>query len=236
MGAVTITRTADPAGVNSVTTTTTYSGVAIGNAETGRVVVVAIGKEVATITVSSVTINNGAPNVAQTMTQAAAATFGNQGAWLYYLPLDGGTTADIVITWSGTGPTNVQNHISVYTIYNGRFPPRVASTNTSTDMDVSTPLTTGSQTINTNGGALACASCGTDTVAKTWANITADLDSDVGDFRWNTATRVTALAATAMTLTGTTNNEDGAMSYLIVDEATLPPPLNLPTMRPAPRG
>lgn len=229
MGAVTITRTADPAGVNSVTTTTTYSAVAITSP---GVVVIGIGKELATVTVSSVTINYGAGAVA--MVLGAGTTFGNNGAWWYWHQAPAGNTAaEFVITWSGTGPTSVQNHVSVYIVVNGVFPPRVATTATSTDMDVTAPLTTGAQTINTNGGALAFASCATDTVVKAWANITEDLDADAGDFRWTTASRVTALAATAMTCTGTTNNEDGVLAYFICDEAVIPPLNGAPPLPPS---
>lgn len=231
MAAVTISRNAaDPAGVSSTANVTSYAGIATGTADPTRVGVAVIGKEVATVVVNSVTINDGTTTRSM-ISAGAVATFGNQAVWIYYLPLPNGTTATVDITWSGA-ITNVQNHLTLYTVNHGAFPPRVYGTNTSTDMDATVPLTTGSQTINANGGAIAAASCATDTVAKTWANITEDLDVDAGDFRWTTATRTTALAATAMTCTGATNGEDGAMGFVIVDESVLPQ-FNVAAQRPA---
>lgn len=221
MAAVTISRNAaDPAGAASVANVTTYADIATGTADPTRVGVVVIGKEVATVVVNSVTIDDGT-GVRSMIQSGTIATLGNQGSWMYFLPIPSGTTATVAITWSGA-VTAAQNHMTLYTVNNGAFPPRVSGGATSTDMDATAPLTTGSQTINTNGGFLAGASCLTDTVAKTWANATEDLDVDAGDFRWTTATRVTALAATAITCTGATNGEDGAMSYMIIDESIMP--------------
>lgn len=221
MAAVTISRNAaDPAGAASVANVTTYAAIATGAANPTRVAVLLIGKEVATVVVNSVTIDDGTG--ARAMIQSGTvAALGNVASWIYFLPIPSGTDATAEITWSGA-VTGVQNHITLYTVNNGAFPPRVAGGATSTDMDATSPLTTGTQTINTNGGMIAGASCATDTVAKTWANTTEDLDVDAGDFRWTTATRVAALAATAMTCTGGTNGEDGAMKYIIIDESIMP--------------
>jgi hypothetical protein len=150
----------------------------------------------------------------------SGATFGSQGAWAYWIPYPAGTTATIAVTWSGAA-TNVQEHIAVYAITDAVFPPLVSGTSTSTDMDASAPLTTGSQTIPTNGGALAIASCANDATTKTWANITIDLDTDAGDFRFTTAKSTTSGTVT-MTCTGSTNQEDGAMVYMIFAQPDLP--------------
>lgn len=222
MAAVTISRNAaDPAGVTADgSNVTSYATIATGTADPTRVGVAVIGKEVATVVVNSVTIDDGT-GARPMIPSGTIATLGNQGVWMYFLPIPSGTAATVAITWSGA-ITNVQNHMTLYTVSNGAFPPRVSGGATSTDMDTTAPLTTGTQTINTNGGMIAGASCATDTVAKTWANTTEDLDVDAGDLRWTTATRVAALAATAMTCTGGTNGEDGAMKYMIIDESIMP--------------
>jgi hypothetical protein len=186
---------------------------------------VLIGKEVATVTVSSVTCDG----VAMTAITSGA-TFGNQGVWAYWIHKPTGTTTDIAVTWSGAA-TSAQEHIAVYAITDAVFPPLVSGTNTSTDMDAGTPLTTGSQTIPTNGGALAIASCANDATTKTWANITSDLDTDAGDFRFSTAKRTTSGTVT-MTCTGSTNQEDGALLYMIFAQQALPA-VSMQTMRAA---
>ena len=226
---VAITRNAtDPAGVSSVSSVTTYSAVSVGSAAPARLVVVGIGKEVATVTVSSVTITDDVGT--RSMTSIGGTTFGNNGAWMYRGPISWtATTVDIAVTWSGA-VTNVQNHISVYVLTDAMGPPSSSGTNTSTDMDATAPLTTGSRTINTNGGMIAFASCATDTAGKTWANLTSDLDVDAGDFRWTAAISTSATTSTR-TCTGTTNGEDGVLVWAIFEASanplglTMPPPL-----------
>ena len=214
--AVAITQTADPAGVAADGSfNTTYSTLSIGTATDDRVVVVVIGKEVATRVPGTVTLGG------LTMVQASGTTFGSMGAWLYYLSYPTGTTATVVIAWGGA-VASTENHIAVYTITDGGFPPKLSGSNSSTDMDASSPLTTGSVTIATNGGVLAIAVGATDTVVKTWANITVDLEEDAGGFRFTTAKRITSGTVT-ITCTGTTNLEDGAMAYAIFEQAALPP-------------
>lgn len=226
--AVAITRTADPAGVSHTANVTNYSSQSVGSAAKGRLVVACIGKEVATVTVSSVTITDDVGT--RTMASIAGTTFGNNGAWMYQAPVsDTATTVDIAITWSGA-ITNAQNHLTLYVLTDAQGPPSSSGTGTSTDMDATDPLTTGSRTIPTNGGMLACASCATDTVAKTWANLTEDLDADAGAFRWTTAFSTTPATAT-VTVTGATNGEDGVLVWAIfaasADPFTfaMPPPL-----------
>ena len=229
--AVAITRTADPAGVTHSANVTTYSAQSVGAAAPDRLVVVCIGKEVATVTVSSVTITDDVGTRA--MASIGGTTFGNNGAWMYRSPVSfTATTIDIAVTWSGA-ITNIQNHITIYVLTDAMAPPSSSGTNTSTDMDATAPLTTGSRTINTNGGMLACASCATDTVAKTWANLTEDLDADAGDFRWTTATSVAAGTSTR-TCTGGTNGEDGVLVWAIFEASANP--LNLAMPPPLPAG
>lgn len=212
--AVVITRTADPAGVASSANITSYLAASIGTAAHDRVVAVVCGGEVATNTPNSATIDYGAGDVAMLATNLA--TFGNMRARVFYLHVGGAATAaDIMVTWSGA-VTAVQNHIAVYSVSGAKGALNTSGTNTSTDMDVTVPLTTGSSTIPADGGMLAIAVGATDTVAKTWVNLAEDLDADAGDFRFTTATSTTAGAA-IRTCFGTTNNEDGAMAWVIFD-------------------
>jgi hypothetical protein len=212
--AVAIAQTANPAGVSTSSGVATYSGVGTGTASPDRVIVVAIAKEVATVVPTGVTIDGNA------MTLINGTTFGNQGAWLYRRSWPLGTTADIAVTWDGAA-TNVQNHIAVYAVTDAKFPVLSSGVNTSTDMDSTVPLTTGSITIPANGGFLAVVSGQIDTVAKTWANATEDLDADVGDFRFTTAFRTSGGTVT-VTCTGGSNGEDGAMAYMIVEQQEIP--------------
>ena len=228
--AVAITRTANPAGATAVSNVTTYSAQSVGSAAKGRLVVVCIGKEVATVTLSSVTIADDVGT--RSMTSIGGTTFGNNGAWMYSAPVsDTATTVTIAATWSGA-ITNVQNHITIYVLTDAAAPPSSSGTDTSTDMDVSDPLTTGSRTIPTDGGMLAAASCATDTVVKAWANLTEDLDEDAGAFRWTTAFSTTPATAT-VTVTGTTTGEDGVLVWAIFAASANPFSLNMPPPLPA---
>lgn len=226
--AVAIAQASNPAGVSAIANASTYSGVGTGTASNDRIVAVLIGKEVATTVVSTVTIDGAA------MTLANGTTFASMGAWIYYLSWPTGTTATIVVNWNGA-ILDTENHIAVYAITDAAAPPKSTGVNTSTDMDVTAPLTTGSITIATNGGFIAVAAGAADAAAgnKTWANATENLDADAGGFQFTTAFRTTALAATAVTCTGGTNGEDGVLAYAIFEQATIPslvmPPPTPPT-------
>jgi hypothetical protein len=203
--AVTIARTANPNGQAGSANVATYTNAAIGTATADRIVVVLVTSELTAASINSCTLGGNA---------MSAATQGNQGiayARAFYLKYTTGTTATIAVTY-GANPTANQNHISVYEIQGALYSTNGADQ--STDMDVTDPLTTGAINILTNGGFIAGACGATDTVAKTWANATVDLDVDAGSHRHTTASRVTALAATAVTCTGTTNGEDGALSWI----------------------
>lgn len=207
--AVTITQRANPAGVSASSNVSTYSSVSIGEVTPNRIVVVLVATELSSSTPSGCTIDYGSGDTA--MTAGTGGNFGAVYAQTYRLLVPTGTTATIKVTYSSTNPTNVQNHIAVYTVTDAVY--ASAGGDGSTDMDSTDPLTTGSTTIASGGGFIAVAAGATDTVAKTWANATKDLDVDAGGFRFTTATYTTAGTATR-TCTGGTNGEDGAMSWL----------------------
>jgi hypothetical protein len=155
-----------------------------------------------------------------------AGTQANQGAVyarVFYAKAPTGTTADFVVTF-GANPSDTQNHVSVYRVVGARFT-LTAGGNNSTDMDATTPLTTGSITIPSNGGFIAVAAGANNNDAKTWANATEDLDANVTGFRHTTATRTTSGTVT-ITCTGGINGEDGAMSWVILTPGTFINPLS----------
>jgi hypothetical protein len=204
---VAITRTADPAGVAASSTIATYSGVSIGTAADDRIIVVVAGTELAGANPSACTIDGVTMNVGTGGDFAAVQTN------LFWLPWPSGTTTNIAVKYSSVSPSATQNHISVYRVTGAGYNVTTGA-DQSTDMDATDALTTGSITIPTDGGFLAVAAGATDTVGKTWANATEDLDVDVGGFRHTTAIRTTAGTVT-ITCTGGTNGEDGAMSWII---------------------
>ena len=209
---VAITQTADPAGVAASSTIATYTGASIGTADNNRVVVVLVGTELAAANASACTIDGVAMNRGSTLGDFAA-----MQADCFWLHWPSGTTAEFKVTFSATSPDGTQNHIAVYKVTGGVF--SASGGDDSTDMDTTSPLTTGSITIASNGGFIAVAAGAADAVAKTWANATEDLDVDAGGFRFTTATRTTSGTVT-VTCTGGTNNEDGALSYLLFIEGT----------------
>lgn len=215
--AVSITQTANPAGVAATANVATYTAASIGAAADDRVVVLVVGVEDTSGTINSATIDYG--NGAEAMTAGTQGNFGAMYARVFYKAVPTGTTATFAITF-GTTPLATENHVSVYRVLDARKVALSTGGDGSTDMDTTDQLTTGAITIPTDGGFIAVAVGATDTVAKTWANATEDLDVDAGLFRFTTATRATALTATAVTCTGTTNAEDGALSYVIFDPLT----------------
>jgi hypothetical protein len=142
-------------------------------------------------------------------------------ARLFWLPVPTGTTATFAITWSGATAV-ATTHYATYDVkaagLSAALAPSVQNVNTSTDMDVTTPLTTGSQTIATGGAFLAVA-VGAATTTKTWSQstgsgIAADINTTTTNFGFTTATDVTAVTASFL-CTGSTNGEDGALAYMI---------------------
>jgi hypothetical protein len=218
--AVAISRTANPAGVaddGTVDHVTLYSGVAIGATATDRMIVVAIGKEagaVGTVFPFSAALDVGG-TVYDLVQIGSSAEFGAMGAYLWRTQafVTAGTTADLYVGWAAA-VTAVQNNVAVYRITGAALTPSSQGVNTSTDMDATVPLTTGSRTIATDGGMLAVAVGSSDTNAKTWAQLTEDLDVDAGAFRLTVAFSTTAGTATR-TCTGGANGEDGALAWAI---------------------
>ncbi len=216
---VLINQTANPASVASVANVATYSTVSIGTASTDRIISVVVGAEFANATPSGVTIDYGSGAVA--MTAGTTGNFTDMYARVFYLAVPTGTTATIVVTFSGSispGPGTTANHIAVYSVTGADTVLSTQGGNGSTNMST-TPLTTGSVTIPTGGGFLGVAT-GATAAGKTWASVTEVLDVSVTNFEFTTATSTAAGTATR-TVTGA-SGEDGALSYVIFKPVAAP--------------
>ncbi len=215
--AVAITRTDNPAAVNASSFVATYSSANIGTASDDRVIVVTVGTDLASSTPSACTIDFGSGD--STMNIGTSASLGNVRARMFYLHVPTGTTATIKVTFSSTSPTSSEHKIAIYAVTGANLLSQ--GVDTSTDMDATDPLTTGSTVIPTNGGMLAVVAGATQSDAKTWANLTEDIDTNAGALRFTTAFSTSSGTATR-TCTGATNGEDGAMAWMIFSDSSLP--------------
>jgi hypothetical protein len=209
--AVAFSNTANPAGVNGSANVASYN-VQIGTSQNDRQLVVLVGGEAATLTNVSAVDMVGGNGTSKSFTPG---TLGIQGVvvargFVAWVP-ESDTGATFNVTFTGATPTSTENHISVYKVTDGALNPTPGANN-STDMDSNAPLTTGSHVIAANGGIIVGLAKATDTTTATWANLTGGLDVDAGAFRYQTATSTSAGTATR-TATGSTNQEDGAMSW-----------------------
>jgi hypothetical protein len=209
---VAIAQTAFPAGVNSSSGVATYSTVAI---TTPSKVVVLCFNEAAT-SYDACTIDFGSGDTAMNAATLNRAQ-GSMNGRAFELDVASGTSATFKVTCGGD-VLSTNARIAVYAVTGAHATLDGSGTDASTDMDVTDPLSTGSTTIPTRGGMLAGAGGATDTVAKDWANLTEDIDSDAGTFRFTTAVSMTEGTATR-TCTGTTNGEDGVLVWLSFDPA-----------------
>jgi len=212
--AVSVTQTAAPASVSPVADVAVFTGLSIGAAASDRIVCLCYTHE------SSSGAPTGILAGAAAMTLGPSAVFGSMRAQIWYLAIAAGTTTTFTLTWNTdeAGTTDIYT-IAIYSVLGSTGTLSQSGTDTSTDMDSTDPLTTGSITLASGDGFLAVAACATDTVAKTWANATEDIDSDVGSLRQTTATRVTSGTVT-ITCTGGTNAEDGTLAWVVFAAAS----------------
>jgi hypothetical protein len=204
-GPVVITQTASPAGVASVSTTSSYTGTSIGTASANRIVAVLVATELALALPNRVQVGG------VTLTAVAAGNNGSIYARLFYGVIATGSTATIDVRYD-INVTASQNRIAVYSVTGANATPLSSGADGSPAADGLDPLTTGSITIPTNGGFLAVAANGQDGAAMTWTNATEDIDIDGGNMRFSTATRTTA---GTVTITAAGNNDPGALSWIV---------------------
>lgn len=211
---VKITQTANPATVDaSSTTTATFSSVSIGEPSPTRIVAICItwNRGTNNVLVSSATINNGSGAVSMTLGAGNPST-SIRGSAIYYLDdKSSSTTATFTITYNTTVGGDVK--ISVYSITGPKSYTVTGASDVSLDLSAD-PLTA-SITVNNYGGALAVMMGRGDTTARTWTNITEDLDVDAGDHRHSTATTTTEGTVSITCNGGST--EDGHLSVIVVN-------------------
>lgn len=210
--AVGITNTAVTPGPASIADVITFASSSIGTASADRIIVIGFVSETSAGTPVSATIDYGSGDTA--MTAGTLANFVNMSSRLFWLAVPTGTTAVFKVTVSAAFAANVSG-IIVYAVTGAASTPASSGIDTSTDMDATNPLTTGSVTIPTDGGFIGVAAGATSTGAKTWANATEDVDEANSGFRRTSASRTTAGTVT-ITCTGS-NNEDGALAWIIFD-------------------
>lgn len=151
-------------GTDSAATTFTYNTQAVGTADGTRIVIVGVtGSGANSRTISSVTLTGNA------MTQVVFRESGGGGAFvqsaLYALAFPTGTTADVVVTFSGSSGRAV---IGVWATYN-----LLSATATNTYSSVASPMTA-SMNITAGGIAVGMAN-GYDNggfTSITWSNLT----------------------------------------------------------------
>lgn len=178
------------AGSPSNLTTYTFSGTSIGAASADRVVIVAVaGMTGSARTISSVTIGGNTATVA--VTQASTSGTGTR-IGLYYLAVPAGTTADIVVTFSGA---MASCRIAVFAMTG-----HTSGTPAATGADGS-----GSTTFNPNcnvvtGDVLICASLA-DGSGVAWTNATEQSDGVTEENNLSTAKYTATSSETPRTIT-----------------------------------
>lgn len=186
------------------TTAYTFAGKSIGAADSNRRIIIAVAGSSVTAgrTISSVTVGGLTATGDVTATSTG---FGTNISALYRVVVPTGTTADVVVTFSGS-----MRHcgISVYRLINAG-----AVFNTATDITIggSNDL---SASINIPGGGCAIGSViGNGSAAVrtwTWTNLTEDVDATIeGATSYTTASDVFTGAQTSRTVTATAS---GALS------------------------
>lgn len=179
---------------DATTYSSNFTAVNIGNAQTDRLVVVCVqGLHTATRTISSVTINGN------TMSTAATTAANNSQSGIYYYAVPTGTTAAIVVTFSGS---NSRCTLHVYTITG-----LTSQTPTDTDHTVSTTGTSINRTltISENGVAIGVAWVANSPSTVSWTNLTKDsgVTNELQQFSSASAENMAANAGLTITATGT---------------------------------
>lgn len=189
-----------PAQIASDLTTYTFADTPIGPSSGGRLVVIVVaGRAGAGRTISGVTIAGVAASV--------AITSGSQSnpAGIYYAAIPGGTTADVVVTFSGA---MLRAAVSVYTIEGHAS---AAPISTAQDFNSTTTL---SVTLNRGVDAVVIAGSLTSSAGTyTWTGLTENVDADIeaGSGRVSSASGAFAAADPAMAVSFV-NTSSGAVS------------------------
>lgn len=152
----------DGASDTSNTTTVNYGSLAIGAADTNRIVVVAIASRMATVnTISSVTIGGVAATLVSGTVAQIGGTNGANSA-IYQAAVPTGTTATVSVTY---GAAAVRSAVSVYRLITGT--PAATSSNNANNTSASIG---GAVTVPASGGGIALYWNQAGSVTVTWTN------------------------------------------------------------------
>ncbi len=208
---VAISNTANAIDTTSPTTTHTFSSKAIGTAAADRIVVVAVGaSNSGGETVASMTIGG----ISATKISDAQNTAGTSELWAAVVPT--GTTADIVVTF--TGSNNGHCAISVFAVTNAD------STASDTGSSTATPPSTTLDIVN-NGGAIGVA-WNHDASAFTWTGLNEVVEQATAFGRQTAAFQALAIGETGRTISADPGVDDRPSMALAaytpaVDDMTL---------------
>ena len=139
-------------GSDASSRTYTYSSAPLGDAATDRIIVVACAYANYSNTLSSCTVGG------VTMTQIVTDTSPNAKAYLLYKAVATGTSADIVVTWTGGSGTPTDGAIAVWSVYNSTGTPYAS--NEDTNYTASSVALDASLNVPNNGGLIAYTSRG----------------------------------------------------------------------------
>jgi hypothetical protein len=194
----------------------TYSSVDIGEAAADRIVAICVGTELTNSGPTACTIDFGGGDVA--MVAGSLGTQGAVNARIFYLRVPTGTTATIKVTFGATNPTADEARIGALRIVGADV--RLVSEGQVADTDAD-PITTAAITVPTNGGKLVSYAAAA-TTARTWTGVTEDLDVNATNFRFSTGF-LNGSGSITTTVSGG-NNEDAALSYIVLMESPTPTP------------
>ena len=181
--AVTLTQTANPSGTASSSGITSYT-VDIGTPTGDRTLWIAATSGTTTVAgqPTALTVDFGSGPVSATKATTGP-TLGDMSAEVFYIAAptasSTSTSATVSVTWSGA-VLGTGNQIAVYKATGASTTPQAAGGNTSTDMDASTPLTSGSLSVNPGGIIFITAAGSADTSTHTVGGATADINADNG--------------------------------------------------------
>lgn len=192
----TIVNTANAAGTAD-SNSYTFSTQSIGTAATGRIIVVTVGNISlsAARTISSLTIGGNSASSVISVSDGPGTDSGYSHAAIYALQVDSGTTADIIVTLSGTA---LRCAIGVFAIYD-------ANSATATDT-ASSAADPGNASIDVSaGGVLIGFQVGYPGSAVTWTNLTerfdAFIESSLSNGHYTGASDAFASAQTSLSVT-----------------------------------
>jgi len=198
----------------------TWSSVSIGAAAADRIVVLNAqsSRNAGATNVLSATIDTGGGAVSMTAV-AAQTSQGVECVRQFYAHVPSGTTATFVVTYS-VALVDHQVYASGMRVTGSMLTPLSSGGDGSTDMDSTDPLSV-APTIPPGGVFIGIAGSATNTNSHSWTNATAVVDVGFGSSaNGRHSVGVTTTPGTpTITVQGTVNGEDGALTYVVFRDA-----------------